>query len=385
MPAEPVYTQSELYDSPADLLRWHQLAPLLKTWHQEVWEKDHSESRGCWYYDQEAIRLQERHRVAVIVAAVAGTAAIVLAILQLGNVATDSLLNLEVACLIAAVITIVLGAIHSLDHRWREDRFKAEQYRMLKFRFLHDAARWIAASAEERSRHLVTYIARIHAADRHVIKEWIHWKREILPVLETPEGKLDVNLAGELVDYFRERRLKPQQHYFHSRGQKLHRVESIVRWVGPGLFFASVTCALTHAALHVLEPKSQPPGVSQKARHEPGNETPKSAGESPGDASLHSKTPAEHDNLTWAIWLALAAAILPVTAAGIRTWRGAFEFGRNSLRFESMAHHLEYLLSELDMAKTPEAKLALLRRGEHAMEGEHRAWMRLMMEAEWFG
>ena len=145
-PTEPVYAQSELYDSPADLARWYQLAPLLKTWHQEVWEKDHSESRGCWYYDQEAIRLQERHRLAVIVAAVTGTGAIILAILQLGKVATDSLLNLEIACLVAAAITVVLGAIHSLDHRWREDRFKAEQYRMLKFRFLHDAARWLAAS-----------------------------------------------------------------------------------------------------------------------------------------------------------------------------------------------------------------------------------------------
>ena len=112
-PNEPVYAQSELYDSPADLARWPLLAPLLKTWQTEVWEKDHSESRGCWYYDQEAIRLQERHRLAVIVAAVAGTGAIVLAILQLGKVATDSLLNLEIACLVAAAITVVLGTIHS--------------------------------------------------------------------------------------------------------------------------------------------------------------------------------------------------------------------------------------------------------------------------------
>jgi hypothetical protein len=86
-----------------------------------------------------------------------------------------------------------------------------------------------------------------------------------------------------------------------------------------------------------------------------------------------------------ALGLALMAAIFPIVAAGVRTWRGAFEFGRNSLRFESMAHHLEHLMSELDKAQTPEAKLAILRRGEYAMESEHRAWMRLMMEAEWFG
>lgn len=385
-PTQPVYVQSELYDSPADLKSWPLLAPLLKTWHTEVWEKDHNESRGCWYYDQEAIRLQERHKLVVIVGAVTGTAAVVLAILQLRKEeAAASLLNLEVACLIAAVIAVVLGAVHRLDHRWREDRFKAEQYRMLKFRFLHDATRWLAASESERAQHLTHYISRIHAANRDGIKEWIHWKKEILPLLESPDTKLDPLLVAELTDYFRQRRLIPQQHYFHSRGHQLHGVESIVRWIGPGLFFASVICALTHAVIHVLHPKSHVSEDAQKLHSEPKKEIVKDAGKDLGDLSSDSESPAAKDGLSWAVILALGAAIFPVTAAGIRTWRGAFEFGRNSLRFESMAHHLELLLDELGKAKSPEAQLAILRRGEHAMESEHRAWMRLMMEAEWFG
>ncbi len=385
-PSQPVYAESELYDSPAELAKWPELAPLLKSWHTEVWEKDHKESSGCWYYDQEAIRLQERHKVAVFVAAAAGTTAVVLAILQLpfGKVETNSLLNLEVICLIAAAITVLLGAIHSLDHRWREHRFKAEQYRKLKFRFLPDAARWLAASEEERAEHLSKYISGIHGANRDVIKEWIHWKKEILPVLETPEAKLDANLAGELVDYFRQKRLVPQRRYFHDRGHQLHRTESIVRYVGPGLFFASVICALTHAAIHIMG-KSHATAVAEKTSHELGKEAAKIGGEISSDASTKAKQPDDKKDPDWAIVLALGAAIIPVFAAGIRTIRGAFEFGRNSLRFESMAHHLELLLDELDKAKSPEAKLAILRRGEHAMEGEHRAWMRLMMEAEWFG
>src|SRR5688572_8276482 len=82
-PAEPVYAESELYDSPADLIRWPLLAPLLRTWQTEVWEKDHTEFRGCWRYDQDANRLQKWHRWAVFLAAIAGTMAVVLAILQL--------------------------------------------------------------------------------------------------------------------------------------------------------------------------------------------------------------------------------------------------------------------------------------------------------------
>src|SRR5436190_7938613 len=157
---------------------------------------------------------------------------------------------LEVACLIAAVVTIVLSGLLSLDHRWRELRFKAEQYRMLKFRFLHEAALWLAASEEERGRHLFVHLAKIHSANRHTIKEWIHWKLEILPLLEAPEVEPDQALAAEMAGYFRQRRLIPQRHYFHKRGHQLHSVEKIVRWVGPGLFFASVGCSLFHAAIH---------------------------------------------------------------------------------------------------------------------------------------
>ena len=83
-PAAPAYLQSELYDSPADLAHWPLLAPLLRTWQAEVWEKDHSEVRGCWHYDRAAVQLQQRHQWAVVLAATMGTAAVVFAILQLG-------------------------------------------------------------------------------------------------------------------------------------------------------------------------------------------------------------------------------------------------------------------------------------------------------------
>lgn len=408
------YSDSELYDSPEDLARWPLLAPLLKTWQAEVWEKDHTEFRGCWHYDQEAIRLQQRHRWAVILAAFAGTGAVVLAILKLGlegrtylaefmgfflgpaygqrimEKTPEILMYLEVVCVVLAVVTILLSIFFSLDHRWRELRFKAEHYRMLKFRFLHNGAEWLAASEEARGLHLFTHLTQVHSADKGKILEWIHWKRDLLPILDPPKKLPEEPLASELASYFRERRLLPQRKYFHDRGHQLHRVERIVRWIGPGLFFASVVFALAHASIHVLH-------------HEPATKSENgmvlnATGASPSPSSKTNSTPdiahsdAESSNhasgptlLVIAAAFAMAAAISPVLAAGIRTWRGAFEFGRNSLRFEAMAHHLEHLLSELQKSKSPEAMLAILRRGEYAMESEHRAWMRLMMEAEWFG
>ncbi|MFN0021529.1 MAG: DUF4231 domain-containing protein [Pirellulaceae bacterium] len=399
--ARPVYSESELYDSPEILAKWPGLKPLLLTWQKVVWDADDSQVRGCWHYDQEAIRLQKRHRWAVISAAVTGTAAVVLAILQLGLAkqklgwVTDAVLvSMEVVCVVAAAVTIILGVFLSLDHRWREFRFKAEQFRMLKFRFLHDAARWLSVDEEHSIEHLNSHIAKIHAADRQSILGWIHWKQEFLPELVRPRKYPDQHLAGEIETYFRERRLIPQQQYFQRRGHQLHGTERIVRWIGPTFFFASVVFALVHAAIHIKHKWEEMAANSQKAAAKQvekatEKEKPKPAKDA-AQADLKHEDHAEgaaapHSEPSWMLILALLAAILPVAAAGVRTWRGAFEFGRNSLRFESMGHHLDHLLKELSAAETPEGKLGILRRGEYAMESEHRSWMRLMMESEWFG
>ncbi|MCE9528397.1 MAG: hypothetical protein K8R36_20325 [Planctomycetales bacterium] len=410
--AKPDYTTSELYDSPEDLARWPLLAPLLRTWQTEVWEKDHSEFRGCWHYDQEAIRLQSRHKWAVYAAAVAGSAAIIFAILQLGmehricgiwladlfrsvvnaivgttsgseamqERVTYALMGFEVVCLILVIVCVGFGLLNSLDHRWRELRFKAEQYRMLKFRFLHDAARWLDTKEEERGLHLFTHLVQIHSANREIIREWIHWKRELLPLLESPATKPEEPLAQEIVGYFRERRLEPQRKYFEKRGHALHGIEKLVRWVGPGLFFASILLSLAHAALEVGPRIGKALGIYQASAETVNKETTSS-----DEVKVGHQQESFSRIAMIAFLFALLAAIFPVIAAGVRTVRGAFEFGRNSLRFESMAHNLEHILGELKKTHTPEAMLTILRRGEYAMENEHRAWMRLMMEAEWFG
>jgi hypothetical protein len=407
--SKPVYSESELYDPPEDLARFQELAPLLRTWQAEVWEKDHSEFRGCWHYDQEAIRLQQRHRWAVVIAAITGTVAVVLAISKLGienrdylaeflnyfispsfgvaaiKLTPEILIFLEVVCLSLALVTILLSISFSLDHRWRELRFKAEHYRMLKFRFLLNAAHWREVSEEDRGLHLFTHLTQIHSVNKEKILEWIHWRKEILPKLEPQQQLPQEQLANELREYFRDRRLSPQRRYFAARGHKMHNVEKIVRWIGPGLFFASVVFAFAHAMIHVLHPHD-----AQK--HAP--EAEKSESARPEQTSVKRAETVQSQTrnrspvstlIVVAMAFALLAAILPVVAAGVRTWRGAFEFGRNSLRFESMAHQLEQLLTELEKSQSPEAIMTLLRRGEYEMESEHRAWMRLMVESEWFG
>jgi len=148
-------------------------------------------------------------------------------------------------------------------------------------------------------------------------------------------------------------------------------------------------------------------------------------------------------NLPWEGFLALLAALLPAAAAGMRTWRSAFEFSRNKGRFEAAHHALRDLetrlvnegFSAVEAERTasprpadrrvsegekqgltdlpfhefrmrteddaprsnhPPAQLddedidayAILRDlswCEHILETEHREWLRLMYETEWFG
>jgi hypothetical protein len=102
------------------------------------------------------------------------------------------------------------------------------------------------------------------------------------------------------------------------------------------------------------------------------------------------------------------AALLPAAAAGVRTWRSAFEFSRNKGRFEA-AHQalrdLERRLVEEGFAASEKPRgqpsnpaldkdeeetdaypiLRDLSWCEHILESEHREWLRLMYETEWFG
>jgi hypothetical protein len=96
------------------------------------------------------------------------------------------------------------------------------------------------------------------------------------------------------------------------------------------------------------------------------------------------------------LFTTLGAASLPVIASMIRTLRSAFEFSRNRSRFlaahdalskleKRLTHHLLWARTT-DL--TPEYEAMILReleRCEAQLRTEHIEWLRLMLEAEWFG
>jgi len=81
----------------------------------------------------------------------------------------------------------------------------------------------------------------------------------------------------------------------------------------------------------------------------------------------------------------LLAASLPVCGAGIRVIRGVLEFGRNASRYESTHYVLLALSERLRVADNPERVFREIGFCEQVLEAESREWVRLLVEAEWFG
>ena len=81
----------------------------------------------------------------------------------------------------------------------------------------------------------------------------------------------------------------------------------------------------------------------------------------------------------------LIAATLPVCGAGIRVVRGVLEYGRNASRYESTHHVLLKLSERLREASDSETVFREIGFCEQTLEAESREWVRLLVEAEWFG
>jgi hypothetical protein len=79
------------------------------------------------------------------------------------------------------------------------------------------------------------------------------------------------------------------------------------------------------------------------------------------------------------------AATLPVCGAGIRAIRGVLEYGRNASRYEATHNVLVKLSERLREAKDAAGVFREIGFCEQILEADLREWLRLMVEAEWFG
>ena len=336
----------DLDDDEADLARWPKLRSLLIVAREALLPV-------YLATDAAAMKQQKRHSWLVLSAAIFGTLAVLCAIFELSDVIriSRSILSfIELIAAFIAIVVVVLGIYSALHPDWLLQRFLAEQCRFVKFHILLNPAVWYGRSSEEMRSSVEAMSESLRNPEEHLIHEWVTWRVQIAKRFDPIPNDIPDEVVKELVDYYKVKRLQNQQRYFDRQAKRRLLWEQWTRNVSPACFFLSIVAAFSHFLFEWL------------------------AGES-HEGWLH---------FIAGVFVLLAAA-LPVFAMGVRTFRAAHEFGRNKLRFEGMSHFLSEIQVLAEAQVSPSSVMPLLREAEIALDSEHRAWLRLMIEAEWFG
>jgi hypothetical protein len=367
----PPALDPEVFDEPAMIEQSGRIAELLRLWNELV-RAELGTVQSFPVYDLEAQKQQRWHQRLVIAAAITGSLAVLLAILKLAQPSlfepVESAFNwAEPLAALLALVAVVVGLSVAFHTRWHLLRMKAEQYRFLKFQVLLHAAGWQQRPEHERREELRTLLAGIHALDKHHAHDWSQGVFTLVDDDPAVIALADGPLADDIVRYSRARRIRAQRDYFTAQAHQRHDTERKTWMIPPACFFLSILCALIHFGGHLAE----------KAVHPPQNQS------SPEEAAVRPEPKTLLDRLLIACMI--GAAAFPVIGAMVRTMRTAFEFGRNANRFEGVARFLTDVERQLGDAKQPAVQLELLREAEFVLQHENRSWMRLMIEAEWFG
>ncbi|MEP6508738.1 MAG: hypothetical protein ABJC63_10975 [Gemmatimonadales bacterium] len=310
--------------------------------------------------DMRALRSQRRYRWVILLTASGGSAAVLFALAQL----TLERLGLseaalwaargEVASLGATVLAVVLGSLVVWLEHWLIDRFRAEQLRLLKFRALLDPRIWGADKQRAAWRADVeTQHDRLAVLDRVELKH--QSEREAVPRLVTRDECREItpDSLDALVRYYLRKRVITQRDYFAaaaSRGIAFFDRPKLL----PAFFGFSVLIVAAHVAVDWW----------------------------PAGASVY----AEKREIASTLLIAASAA-LPVTWAGIRTWRSAREFSRNVARSAARREMLNEMAERLEGKREvePSNLLGELQICELVLDSDQREWLRLMREVEWYG
>jgi hypothetical protein len=297
--------------------------------------------------DKLALGYRKWYQVLAYAAAIGGVSAVLLATLQLSELLRSSLVwKIEAVAAFLTLLIVLIGMALSLKDRWLLERYKAERLRMLKFCFIMDAVLWDGRPFDSRrlKEDLVERVEEITACTFSALQGWV--TRSWVPrVHEVPGAEnLPPQSLDELVHYYRKKRLHAQMEYLAGATTRNFFSDVHMRLTGSALFFGSVAFVLAHLAV-------------QWSR---------------GEA-------------IWSRSFMLVAATLPVLGAGFRTLRTAHEYARNASRFEATHDALSALSERLRNAKNSPAIFRELGFCEQVLESDLREWMRLMVEAEWFG
>jgi hypothetical protein len=366
----------DMHDTPAEMIEWRPIAAALQSC-QEIVEPAYRAA------DRAALQYQRQHQLITIAAAIFGTVAVLFAILQLPRIISGSVVSIPVAEGVTAAIAFVavlLGIFTLRQVGWMFLRHKAERFKFLKFRFLIDPHLW-GPDQEKRERTvqwLKSSADKITELTNEELETWA--EHGILP--EEPASlagsKADVYTLYKLVDYYLTKRCRSQLRYFERKAQQFSSRDRYVKALPRLLFFGSIFAALMHFSLDLFATYLQPHTEAAQTAE-----------------VMTQGAPA----ISLTVALILLAASLPVIGAGVRTFRSAYQLARNTSRYKASFEAIKLPAERLE--RDAERLYGLYAEGhtvvdahdvfrdmwrcEQILEAEHREWLRLMMEAEWFG
>jgi hypothetical protein len=304
--------------------------------------------------DAQALQSQEHHRRLARIAIFSGTSAIVLAIMQLATSltfpsVTHIVLRLEATAVITALCVVIIGAVARVDRRWLGHRHRAERLRMLKFRALEklwcfDDQKW--------EQWVATQLRDLQgAASFHLLEKWSEEEDVEGASSESAKRDHDPAFAHALTALYRFKRLAFQADYFQRRQSVYQRQTRGWRHLALPLFFASIVCVLAHFIFETWSGRLASPEVSH----------------------------------VLAVWFVALAAIIPVVGVGVRAWFAAFELPRSASLFGAKYHALIRAMSHLEQDSGDiSATQRHMAQTERFLENEHREWLRLLRDTEWF-
>jgi hypothetical protein len=335
--------------------------------------------------DLTAGQRQRQHRTLTMFAAVGGTAAMLLSLIEVSELSGGRLPPwLELCLLLIALAAIILGLKAAAAPGWLLERHKAEHCRLQRYKFLIDPEIWSGDQArrDARIQKLHDDIGKIAAADQKKLEAWI--ETEAVPTMPTgwsPKIEQDGTLR-DLVGYYRRNRLANQLGYFRKRKDSFSRRESILKVLPTVLFIASVGLALANSAyvygvsLGYITPNFGLGKVAHAATLAADDQA----------KDIHAAADSgHHEPDTTNRLLTVTMASLAIIATGVRTVRGASEYGRNSSRYAAKYEMLHSVEEKLEGGGVTLAILPAFWHAEQSLEADHRDWLRLMREAEWFG
>jgi hypothetical protein len=300
----------------------------------------------CWARaDAAAVHYQRRHRVIVDVIAVTGTLAVVLGTVTLSQpIGSLAVRVSEAVAAAAAIVAVVLGLWAGYQRNWILERHKAERLRLIEYRALRRFVGEAGAEIDAWALTLDQEIATIERTSQDSLDQWVAGEDLVFDEFNgsqmTPRSDV---LVHDVVAHYCANRIARQQVYFNDKARRNLAWDRRTRLVITALFFLSVAAIIPGAILR-----------------------------------LFAHTPVSTAFITIAI-------VAPAIAAGVRLYRSAHEFARNSIRFRAKHVALHILSERLEHETSTHVLLQDLEYAERLFEAEHREWLRLMLDAEWYG